>query len=65
MSEIVVAQSSKALACIMLLSEAMTLTQQVISSTSSHRLDGATYVIPLGSFGVSSFVSASVCNSEW
>ena len=49
-SEVDAEQSSKALAYVRLLSGAMTLTRQVISSTSSPSLDGAVYVVPLGSF---------------
>ena len=65
MSEVDATQLSKALACVMLPSGAMTLTRQVISSTSTLCLDGATYIVLLGSFGVSGFVSASLCNSVW
>ena len=63
MSEVDAAQSSKAQALILLLSGAMTLNRQVISSTSSPHFDGATYVVLPFSFGVSGLVLASLCNS--
>ena len=62
-SEVDAAQSNRALACVTLSSEAITLTLQVINSTSLLSLENAVYEALLESLLSSGLVSASLCNS--